>query len=173
MAIGSFANKVFSVSRDRLYSIGDYNSSCSLNVEEQEVEGSKPSSYIKNENLEEFKFSITLYNQRSVNVKQEIQEWKDICKAAQPYMLVIGGKPVCNNKVLLMHVEEQETNLNGDGKYFKAKLQLQFKEFVRNGYKKEEKENKKRSNKNAKEAKALGPQDEGRLNKLDNEIFGV
>lgn len=172
MAIGSFANKIFSVSRDRLYPISEYNSSCSLNVEEQEVEGSKPSSYIKNENLEEFKFSIALYNQRSVDVQEEIQEWKDICKAAQPYMLIIGGKPVCNNKVLLMHVEEQETSLNGDGKYFKAKLQLQFKEFVRNGYKQDEKEKKKRKNKNAKEANALGPQDEAKLTTLDNEIFG-
>lgn len=179
MAIITFANKSCSVSRNRIYPMSELSYSNSLNIEEQEVEGSKPSTYIKNVALKEYSFTISLYKQKSVNVETEIKEWMALCEGKTPHMLIIGGKPACINKMLLTSISVQETDLDRNGYYLRAKLQLQFKEFVRWGSKKEEsgtssesKKSKKRKNSNASGAVALGADDEKKVSSLENEIFG-
>lgn len=179
MAIATFAHKTFSVSRDKIYTLQGITSSCSLNIEEQEVEGSKPSTYIKNAALKQLSFNLELRQQTNVDVEYEKNDWMTLCESATPYMLLIGGRPFCSNKMLLTSVSEQEAELDGSGRYIKSKLQLEFKEFERWGAKKEEagtkagdKKGKKRKNKNKDEAEALGPEDEAKLNSLDSEIFG-
>lgn len=173
MAIASFAHKTFSVSREKIYTIQGITSEASLNIEEQEVEGSKPSTYIKNPSLKSFSCILELLKQKNVDVEYEKNEWMELCEAGVAYLLLIGGKPFCKNKMLLTNVSEQESQLNKDGEYLKTKLQLQFKEFERSGSKKEDdKKGKKRKNANAKESVALGPEDEAKLNNLDGEIFG-
>lgn len=170
MAIGYFASKTFSVSGDRVYTFDDFTRSGSLNIEEQESEGNKPSTYIKGTSLEDIGFTVTLIAQNGLSVSSEIDAWMDIKDAKVPYYLILNNKPVSKNKFLLTNVSVQDTALKNDGEIIKAKVQLQFKEFVRAGSKKEtsttaaskpqtskaSKSTKKRKNTNAKASKVKG-----------------
>lgn len=180
MAIASYANKEFNVSSNKIYTFDEFSRSSSLNVEEQEVEGEKPSSYIKGSALEEISFKIPFIAQSTVNITKEIDEWIGIKDAKVPYYLILGNKPVGSNKYLLTSVAESETVFDNNGNRIRSTVQLQFKEFVRYGYKKEEgesteeKSSKKRQNKNASKAVEDGPvsDNDSSLNALDKEIFG-
>jgi len=126
-------------------------------MEEQEVEGQKPSTYIKGSQLNEVNFTIPLIAQASINIENEIDRWIKIKEAATPYMLLLANKPVSQNKFLLVSVSVQETVFNVTGDYQRANIQLQFKEFARYGKKEEEdSSDKKRDNANADKAKASG-----------------
>ncbi len=104
MSIGSFNSKTFEVTQDKIYTFDDYTRDISLNIEDQEVDGSKPSTYIKGITLEQVSFNVKLIQSNSIDVKTEIDDWKNICEDGVPYMLFIGDKPVSNNKFLLTSV---------------------------------------------------------------------
>lgn len=136
MAIASFASKTFSVSSNRIYTFNSFTRSGSLNVEEQEVEGQKPSTYIKGSSLEEMSFTISLIGQECINIGDELNSWMAIKDAKTPYVFILGNKLVGKNKFLLTNVSLSEAEINGEGEYIKANIQLQFKEFARYGSKK-------------------------------------
>ncbi len=136
MSIASFAGKAFEASRNKIYTFDGLTASFGLITEEQDVEGKKPSTYIKGKNLESISFDVKLIQSKTVNVEKEINAWRRICNAAIPYMLFTGGKPVINNKFLLISVNLEETLYSAKGKLVKAVLKLEFKEYVRRGVKK-------------------------------------
>ncbi|KNF08561.1 hypothetical protein CLPU_6c00470 [Gottschalkia purinilytica] len=159
--IASFATKVFSVSQKRIYTLDEISRTGALNIEEQEVDGQKPSTYIKGPGLDEFSFTIPFVRQSGLSIGKEIEDWMNIRNMARPHMFILGNSPISNNKYLLVNVSVSDVVLDSKGNYVRAKVELQFKEFVRYGAKKEEttgtgvdsKKEKKRENKNAKKAK--------------------
>lgn len=178
MAIASFGNKTFSVSNNRIYTFEEFSRTGTLNIEEQEVEGQKPSTYIKGSALDEISFKVTLFRQKGLDVRSEIDSWMAIKDSKVPYMLILGNKPVTTNKFLLTSVSESEASFDRNGNYLRVVIQLQFKEFVRAGAKKQEndteanasstkksikrgsskkrRKSKKRTNKNVSTAKSKG-----------------
>lgn len=189
MIVGSFAGKNFEVSFNKVYTIDGLTYSTNLNIEEQEVEGDKPSTYIKGMGLSEAKFSIKLLKQRSLNVQNDIKDWENIKNARIPYMLIIGGSPICYNKMLLTNVSVDSVVHDAYGEIIRANLSLEFKEFVRWGAKKDNtsggkgrgrggaktsskkgKKGKKRKNSNAKTA--MTSSQEAQVAALETEIFG-
>lgn len=193
--IGSFANKTFSVSSNHMYTIDEISFNSELKFDEQEVDGSKPSTYIKGAGLDKVGFNLTLKKQKNVNVKNEIDEWIKIKNAKTPYMLILGNRNVTGNKFLLTNVDTTELILGPSGDYLKAKLQLQFLEYIRAGKKedkegkesgsnssskskktsetsKESKKKKKRKNKNAKEASKPSSADNAKVSALEKELYG-
>jgi phage protein U len=182
MAIATFGSKVFTASHNKVYTFNDFTRSGGLNIEEQDVNGKKPSTYIKGIGLEDISFNVQLIEQKKLSVKGEIDSWFKIKDDKKPYLLIIGGKAVNKNKYLLVNVTVQDSSFSTAGKCIKATLQLQFKEYVRAGKntssssgssssknksKSSSKSSKKRSNKNASNAVA-----KGKMNKLEKEIFG-
>lgn len=174
MPIASFGSKVFTASRNKIYTFDGLTRSGSLNIEEQEVEGQKPSTYIKGSTLEDVSLSVKMFRNLGVNIENEIDSWMDIKDTAKPYILMMGNAPIGKNKFLLTDVSVQDNAINGQGKYIKATIQLQFKEFVRYGKNKdtetssESKTTKKRTNPNASSSIANG----AKLDALELEIFG-
>lgn len=136
MSIAVFGPMVFSVSANKFYTFEDYNLSSSLNIEEQEVEGTKASTYIKGLNLDEISFSINLIRQRDVDIRTEIIKWLNLQNEKVPYMFIINNKPVTCNKFLLTSVKVGSAVFDVKGDYVKAKLEVGFKEYARNGTKK-------------------------------------
>ncbi|MEG0371745.1 MAG: phage tail protein [Clostridium sp.] len=186
--IGSFGAKTFSSSLNKIYTFDDMTENASLNIEEQDVEGQKPSSYIKGPALSDCSLTITLLRQKQVNVVNEINSWKSILSGAKPYPLVIGGKALSRYKYLIASISTSDIKLGPNGEYLFAKVQIQFKEFVRNGKnkddknpgkpsgtKKEDKKTKKRKNPNVKKANSNGAKsskgDNTRVQVLEKELF--
>ena len=52
MSLGGFGDKTFEVSMNKIYTFKDYSNEVSLETEDQDVDGSKPSTYIKGMGLE-------------------------------------------------------------------------------------------------------------------------
>lgn len=133
--IGSFANKVFKVSANHLYTFDEFTMSGELKVDEQEVDNSKPSSYIKGPGLDKVSLNILLIKQKNVNVRNEIQDWFKIRDAKTPHHLIIGNKNLSTYKFLLTSVNTSDTKIGPGGEFLKSTLQLQFSEYVRAGKK--------------------------------------
>jgi murein L,D-transpeptidase YcbB/YkuD len=183
MAIACFGNKIFNVSLNRIYTIDEFGLTSGLDIEEQEVEGKKPSTYIKGSQLNEVSFTVPLIAQKSINIKSEIDSWIKIKDKGTPYMLLLANKPISSTKYLLININIQNTVFDIKGNYIRANIQLQFKEFVRYGKKEEEdSSDKKRENTNASAAKASGTKSKSSYpgylirynpNKKDNNVIKV
>ncbi|MCI1478124.1 MAG: phage tail protein [Clostridium beijerinckii] len=180
MSLGSFSSKVFEVSQNKIYTFDEYSREISLNAEDQDVDGDKPSTYIKGINLEQVSFNIKLIQSSSIDVEAEINDWKNICEAGDPYMLFIGDNPVSNNKYLLTGISLSDNSYTAKGKQNKSTLKLTFKEYVRAGVKKEEgtsSETKKSTKKASKKkssssSEPMSDEDNARVTELENSVFG-
>lgn len=187
ISLGGFANKIFEVNMNKIYTFNDYTNSFGISIEEQEVENDKPSNYIKGFDLEKPSFTIELRQSATIDVEKELKEWKDICYSKNPYMLFIGNNPVSNNTYLLEKCDLSDMLIINSGKMVKCKLKLTFREHVRYGAKKEEgtssekkkKSSSKSSSKRSKASKkksststAMSSEDEARVTSLESEIFG-
>lgn len=177
MALGSFNNKFFEVSQNKIYTFDEFTRDISLNVEEQEVEGSKPSTFIKGTTLEPVSFNVKLRQSSSIDVETEINDWKNICEAGIPYMLFIGDNPVSNNRFLLTGVSLSDNNYIS-GKLIKSTIKLTFKEYVREGVKKEEgtssaKKTSASTKKNSSSSNNdMSEEDSAKIDALESQIFG-
>ena len=135
--IGSFANKVFKVSFNHLYTFDELTMNSELKIDEQEVDGNKPSTYIKGPGLDKVSLNVSLIKQKNIDVRNEIDEWKKIKDSKVPYHLIVGNRNLATYKFLLTNVDVSETKIGVSGEYLKAKVQLQFSEYVRAGKKEE------------------------------------
>lgn len=179
MSIAVFGTKTFSVSSSKVITFDDLSLSGELQVDTQEVDKQKPSTYIKGPGLEKISFIVSLKASLGVDVRAEIDSWRAIRDAGIPQVFSIGGKPISKNKWLLISAEVSEASINAAGQFVSAKLNLSFEEFVRFGKKEDQKsgggaaksktkspksidyyrdrDSKKRSNPNANKAVADGP----------------
>ncbi|WP_160688312.1 phage tail protein [Clostridium sp. C2-6-12] len=176
MQLGGFAGKLFEVSSNKIYTFDGYSKSFTLNVESQEVDGDKPSSYIKGKGLQDPSFAIKLMQSPTIDVNTEVEAWGAICEAGEPYMLFIGDNPVSTNKYLLKKVDISDSEFFGE-KMIKATLKLSFEEYVRAGVKKEDKSKEGKSSKAKKKAKSNGEntmsaEDAAKVAALENDVFG-
>ncbi|AWK52205.1 hypothetical protein DIC82_14890 [Clostridium beijerinckii] len=178
MSLGSFSNKFFEVSQNKIYTFDEFTRDISLNVEDQEVEGSKPSTYIKGINLEPVSINVKLRQSNTIDVETEINDWKIICEAGIPYMLFLGDKPVSSNQFLLTGVSLTDNNYVSPGKLVKSTMKLTFKEYVRAGVKKEEgtssttKKAKTSNKKSSSSTSEMSDEDSAKVDDLESEIFG-
>lgn len=135
MAIATFGSKMFSVSRNKIYTPDDISFSQELDIETQAVEGKKPATYIKGIGLIPLSFKLRL-DARFVIVSNEIDWWNKTLVAKVPQVFTLGGKTISKNKFLLKSVEVDNLIVGKGGAYLKADLNLQFEEYVSPGYKK-------------------------------------
>ncbi len=131
--IATFQNKVFQVSSNSIYTFEGLSWSGSLNTETQDKIGSKPSTYIKGENLMPLEFEIKLRADKNLDVRTEIEDWESIKSKANPSNFILGNKTIGKNKWLLKTVETSDMNIDNNGKILKATIKLSFEEFVRKG----------------------------------------
>ncbi|WP_459482125.1 phage tail protein [Clostridium saccharoperbutylacetonicum] len=175
MSLGSFGNKTFEVSQNKIYTFDGYTRDISLGVEDQDVDGDKPSTYIKGIDLEKISFDIKLNQSSNIDVEKEINEWKSICESGSPYMLFLGNNPVSSNKFLLTGISLSDNFYTSNGKQVKTTLKLTFKEYVRAGVKKEEgtsSKAKKTAKKKKGSSEPMSEEDSARVTALENSVFG-
>lgn len=133
MPIATFGNKIFQVSSNKIYTFSGLSWSSSLETEAQEKLQSKPSTYIKGENLTNLAFEIQLRAELGVNVRAEIENWEAIKSSAQPSLFILGSKAIGKNKWLLKSVDVSDTDIDSSGRVLKATLKLSLEEYVRAG----------------------------------------
>ncbi len=157
MAIATFGTKQFVVSKNKIYTIDGISFSQAINVETQEVEGRKPSSFIKGIGLIPLSFSVML-DARFVDVKAEIDWWDNKLLSLKPEVFTLGGKVISKNKFLLKSVSKSELQMGKNGLYLKAKLDLQFEEYSFSGTKKSTKSKKSKSKNKKEESHKMSPE---------------
>lgn len=143
MSLGGFGDKLFEVSQNRIYTFSNVSNDLGLNVEDQEVDGDKPSVYIKGKKNETPSIDITLIQSDSIDCDKEYKDWKDILYSETPHMLFLGNNPVSSNKFLLIGITPSNMVYHPHGKLIKITLTLKFEEYPRSGVKKDKTESKK------------------------------
>lgn len=187
MSLGGFAGKLFEVSQNKMYTFYDDTNDVTVKTEEQEVDGSKPSTYIQGMGLETVSLTIKLKQSSTISVEIEVDEWKAIAAQMAPYYLWLGNRPVANNRFLLTDINFSEKVYTYWGKLVAVTMKLTFKEYVREGVKKEEgtKSSDKQSSvtnaaytssSKSKSSKIstsdMSSSDEEKLTHLENQVFG-
>jgi hypothetical protein len=154
LIIATFGSKVFEVSNNRINTINDLSLSYGLEVENQDQDGNKPSTYIKGYKLMEFSFKVKL-DSIFVDVNKELADWQFICNQKIPYYFILGGNSLSVNKFLLVDVGVSDTVIDGFGTIIKCSIDLKLQEYVRPGYK-EYKDDQQAQKAAAKKAKKSG-----------------
>lgn len=137
MSLGGFGDKVFEVSQNKIYTFSNVSNDMGLNIEEQDVEGDKPSIYIKGKTNESPSIDINLTQSGTIDCEKEFNDWKTILYSQTPHMLFLGRNPVSSNKFLLIGVTPSNQVYHPNGRLIKVTLTLKFKEYPRAGVKKE------------------------------------
>lgn len=135
MSIAVFASKTFQVSSRSVYTFNELNLSSSLNAESQDVQGKKPSVYVKGSGLNAMNFNIPIELRFGYYPRVEYEAWEAIKDKGVAYPFILGGKPIGVNKWLLKSVALNNTKVNQNGIILSGTLQLEFEEFVRPGSK--------------------------------------
>lgn len=179
MSLGGFAGKIFEVSQNKIYTFDEDTNDMTVKTEEQEVDGDKPSTYIQGMGLETVSLNIKLKQSSSVDVDTEVDEWKAICSSMSPCYLWLGNKPVTNNRFLLTDINFSDKVYAYWGKLVQVTMKLTFKEYVRDGVKKEEGTSSSTKSANATKKKSsasatseLSEEDSARVDALEEEVFG-
>ena len=133
MAIATFGTKVFQVDTKKIYTFNSLSHSSSLETEAQEVEGKKPSTYIKGEGLGTLSFVIPLERAYGLDPRTEWESWENILAQQVPQLFVLGGKPLGKNKWLLKSVSPSDFTIDSNGQILGLILSLEFEEYVRAG----------------------------------------
>lgn len=137
MSLGGFGDKLFEVSTEKLYGFYDESYDIGLDTEDQEVDGEKPSVYVKNESLINPSINIDLRQSSTIDVDSEFTSWKEILKSREKHMLFLGNEPISDNKYLLVKITPSNVEYSPQGKRVRMTLGLTFKEYPRDGVKKE------------------------------------
>lgn len=174
MSILEFGNKIFSVSPNRIYTFDSLERSGELSIDEQEVDGQKPSTYVKGPTLDKVGFNVVLKNTDNLDIRSEIESWMDIKDAAIPYYIIIGKKIYGKNKYLLTNVSVSDQIIMASGTISRATIRLDFSEYVRKGSKTDKSEDK-RDNPNVSESqmKLIEGLEEENFNKNPNYISAI
>ncbi len=132
MAIGVFGSKTFTVSGNRIYTLSNMSLGKALSIENIDVAGNKPSTYIKGIGLDSFSCDIIL-DSRYVDVQKEIDDWSATLTAKKAYAFSLGKSFLGKNKWLLKSMDISNTVMDGSGMLLKAVIALKFEEYVREG----------------------------------------
>ncbi|WP_069997747.1 phage tail protein [Cellulosilyticum sp. I15G10I2] len=143
MYIATFGTKGFVVSADKTITFDDLTFAASLDTEKQDNPGKKPSTYVKNANLDTFSIKIHLDSALGVHPLDQINQWMKILDDAKPYPFLLNGKPFLDTKWLLVDVSGTKPNVDIKGNILSADVSLKFDEYVSKGNKKESSKSKK------------------------------
>lgn len=135
--IATFAGKVFQVDSKKICTFDGFSYSSALQTEKQDVDGAKPSTYIKGPDLDTFNLTIRLDAALGVNPRNEWSDWINILSRKTAYPFILGGVPLNNTRWLLISVSPSNFVFDDNGKILSLDLNLKFEEYIRLGNKKE------------------------------------
>lgn len=149
MPIATFANKIFEVNNNKVYTFADFQYASTLDTEKQDAAGQKPSTYNKGPGLDNFSIKLKLRADLGVNPRNDLGEWLAIKDAGIAYPFILGGTPFRPNKWLLVDVQASDEQIDNLGNVLSLTISLKFDEYVRPGSSSQSKSGKAASKKTA------------------------
>lgn len=125
MVTAKFGSKQFKVTSKMIYTPDGFSMSESIDIEETERSGKKPSTKVKGIKLQTASFSVIL-DARFVTIATEINWWRNTLRAKASKDLYYGNYKI--GRFYLTQVDVAEVNINKSGVYTRAKLTLSFTE---------------------------------------------
>lgn len=125
MNTAKFGSKQFQVKSNKIYTPRDTAISESIDIEETERDGKKPSTKVKGIKLQTLSFTVIL-DARFVNVVSELRWWKSKLLSKKSEDFYLGGYKI--GRFYVSQYDVSEMNLNVDGEMTRAKLSLSFTE---------------------------------------------
>lgn len=120
-----FGSKKFEVKSKKIYTPDEFKISESLNTEEVEVKGKKPTLKVNGIGLQSISLTLKL-DCRFVTVDNELRWWKNTMLAKKSYMLTYGNFQI--GQMFLTGYDVEKINVAKTGVYTSATLNLTFTE---------------------------------------------
>lgn len=125
MITGIFGDKQFAVTGNLIYTPSDTSISESVDIEETEKSGQKPTTKIKGIKLQTVGFDILL-DARFVSVITELRYWKSVLLAKSPKDFTLGEYKI--GRFYLSQYSVSDIQINKKGEWIKAKLSISLTE---------------------------------------------
>lgn len=125
MITAQFGSKKFEVSPNKIYTPDGISISESIDIEETERSGKKPSTSVKGIKLQSLSFEVKL-DARFVSIPSELRWWKSTLLAKQSYDFTLGNYKI--GRFYLTQYDVKDIIENRNGEYTKATLSLSFTE---------------------------------------------
>lgn len=130
--IGTFGDVVFQVSDSLVRTLRDYNRSTEARLANHDIIGKKPITEFIGPGADSITFTIQLNILLGVNPKNEADKIRTMVSTGQTAYLVLGGKPVSQNKFILESMKENVGAMDGRGNILNSSLDLTMHEYIDN-----------------------------------------
>lgn len=134
MIVGKFGIKTFEVSEKRLVTFNGISVNLGIEFENQNVENSKPSTWVKGKKLKSVMIPITL-DHRFCNIKDEMTYWETAMDKVSGGNLSIGAWTI--GYFIITDIKYPSYKLGNNGRYLKVEAEITLQEFVSKGYNKD------------------------------------
>jgi len=134
MAVFMFGRMEFAASSKAVAPINEIQYDLALETDQQDVDGQKPSTYIKNVGLATLSFSVVYAKSLGVDPRTEWGWWATMLNDKKPYPLILGGRPLGADMWLVVGVTASEYEYFGD-ELVKVVVTVMMDEYVRAGKK--------------------------------------
>lgn len=128
--IGSYGEIVFEVSRKKVQTFYDYQSSVSSRWNEHEIIQKKPKSEFVGPGLEEISFSVKFSASLGVNPTKQLEKLRAMVNSGKVAAIILGGKPISQNYYSLQRFDESNHVIDNKGRLLAVDVTLNLKEYA-------------------------------------------
>lgn len=128
--VGYFGDIVFETSDQRILTFSDFKRDVKGRWEKHATIGTKPVSEFIGPDLDNITFTINLNGNNGVKPRDEMELWNKYVSKGVVSVLVIGGKPVGNNKWSVQGASEAWNTVFNRGELFSGNIDITLEEYV-------------------------------------------
>lgn len=128
--IGYYGDIIFETSDQRILNFSGLKRDVKGRWEKHAVIGKKPVSEFIGPDLDTITFTVSLSGNNGVKPRDEMERWNQYANKGLADVLVIGGRPVGNNKWNVQGVSEVWDVVFNHGELFSGKIDVSMEEYV-------------------------------------------
>lgn len=128
--IGYFGDIVFETSDQRILTFSGFKHDSSGRWEKHNVIGQKPVQEFIGPDTDNVTFTINLSGNNGVKPRDEMEKWLQLVENGIADILVIGSKPIGQDKWIVKSVSEAWNTIFNRGELYSAKIDVSLEEYI-------------------------------------------
>lgn len=128
--IGSFADLVFEVSRERVFTYDEYNRESKARYAKHELINQAAVVEYLGRELEEITFNMIFNIRLGVNPAEEAQRARELCHDGIADYLILGNEVIGDNLWTIESISEAAEFWDGEGHIIASKIKVKMLEYV-------------------------------------------
>lgn len=128
--IGSYGDIVFETSDKRILTFSDFKYTAASRWEKHDNMNAKPTSEFIGPDLDQITFTVILNGNYGVKPRQEMEIWLEKVTKGTADVLVIGTKPLGQDKWVVKQVSNAWDTIFNKGELFSGKIDVTLEEYI-------------------------------------------